>query len=341
MSGTHEVHLTGNYVIPVEDGQDPAYAEDEDDYDLSPDENELDALEDDSDDEESDELDDLVDPRIMEVDTDEEEAPKLIKPAEKGKNKRPAEDSDEEETHLDDLVAKSIKLAEPTTNGEEKPLTKSQKKKLKKLKKNDGEAAPVERITEPSEKRESKGERKSGDAGKKDAATNGEKKVQFAKNLEQGPTPSGTPPSKETSKSGATLGVRDVQGVTVDDRKLGSGPQAKKGSRVEMRYIGKLENGKVFDGKSTALLLAKPSFPMGRNMLTATATANKKGKPFSFKLGAGEVIKGWDIGVVGMTVGGERRLTIPANLGYGSKGAPPQIPPNSKLIFDVKVLGVK
>lgn len=75
--------------------------------------------------------------------------------------------------------------------------------------------------------------------------------------------------------------------------------------------------------------------------LLFTSTANKKGKPFSFRLGAGEVIKGWDIGVMGMAVGGERRLTIPANLGYGSKGAPPKIPPNSKLIFDLKVLGVK
>ena len=200
------------------------------------------------DDEESDELDDMADPRIMEVDTDEEQAPKLVKPAEKGKNKRPAEDSDEEDGNLDDIMAKSIKPAEPTTNGEEKPLSKSQKKKLKKLKKNDGEAAPVETNTNASEKQESKSEKKSAGAAKKDTATNGEKKVQFAKNLEQGPTPSATPSSKETTKPGATLGVKDVQGVTVDDRKLGSGPQAKKGSRVEMRYIGKLENGKVFDG---------------------------------------------------------------------------------------------
>ena len=69
--------------------------------------------------------------------------------------------------------------------------------------------------------------------------------------------------------------------------------------------------------------------------------ANKKGKPFSFKLGAGDVIKGWDIGIVGLAVGGERRITIPAHLGYGSKGAPPDIPPNSKLIFDVKMLEIK
>lgn len=69
------------------------------------------------------------------------------------------------------------------------------------------------------------------------------------------------------------------------------------------------------------------------------STANKKGKPFSFKLGVGEVIKGWDIGVAGMAIGGERRLTIPANLAYGSKGLP-GIPPNSTLIFDIKLLEV-
>jgi FK506-binding nuclear protein len=77
-----------------------------------------------------------------------------------------------------------------------------------------------------------------------------------------------------------------------------------------MRYIGKLKNGKVFD-------------------------SNTKGKPFSFRLGKGEVIKGWDIGLVGMQVGGERRITIPSNLAYGSKGVA-GIPPNSELIFDGK-----
>ena len=68
--------------------------------------------------------------------------------------------------------------------------------------------------------------------------------------------------------------------------------------------------------------------------------ANTKGKPFSFKLGAGEVIKGWDIGVVCMSVGAERRLTIPANLAYGSKSLP-GIPANSTLVFDIKLLEIK
>ena len=70
------------------------------------------------------------------------------------------------------------------------------------------------------------------------------------------------------------------------------------------------------------------------------STANKKGAPFTFKVGKGEVIKGWDIGVAGMTVGGERRLTIPAKLAYGSSKTP-GIPPNSTLVFDVKLLAIK
>lgn len=78
-----------------------------------------------------------------------------------------------------------------------------------------------------------------------------------------------------------------------------------------------------------------------RNLHRANAqTANKKGKAFTFKLGAGEVIQGWDIGVAGMAVGGERRITVPANLAYGSK-ALPGIPSNSTLVFDLKLLEIK
>ncbi|KAL1847933.1 peptidylprolyl isomerase fpr3 [Paecilomyces lecythidis] len=279
VTGTHTVFLTGNYVIPTDDGRRP-YDEDEDDeedeYDLSPDEDELD-LEDlmDEDDEE-DELDGLENPRITEIDSDEEEeAPKLVEA--KGKNKRAAES-------LDDLVAKD----KAATNGE--TLSKKQQKKLKK---NNGEAAPVE---------EAKKETKS------------DKKVQFAKNLEQGPTPSGQD-KKSSEKTTGSLGLKEINGVKIDDKKLGKGPVAKAGNTVAMRYIGKLEDGKVFD-------------------------ANKKGKPFTFKLGKGEVIKGWDIGIAGMAAGGERRIFIPPHLAYGKKGVP-GIPPNAKLTFDVKLLEIK
>ncbi|KAJ5627191.1 hypothetical protein N7528_004618 [Penicillium herquei] len=280
VTGNHTVYLTGNYVIGLDEAHDHDHDHDEDeddDYDLSPDEEELDmeellAMDDD----ESDDLDGMDDPRITEVDS-EEEAPKLVEAkGKKGKNKRAAE----EET-LDELIAKGAK---GKATKEEPVLTKAQQKKLKK---NNGDAAAVEQP-------------------KKEAKT--DKKVQFAKNLEQGPTPSGDKPT-------GTLGVKEVRGVTIDDKKLGKGVAAKSGNTVAMRYIGKLENGKVFD-------------------------SNKKGKPFTFKLGRGEVIKGWDIGVAGMAPGAERRITIPPQLAYGKK-ALPGIPANSKLIFDIKLLEIK
>ncbi|KAJ4394512.1 peptidylprolyl isomerase fpr3 [Gnomoniopsis smithogilvyi] len=127
---------------------------------------------------------------------------------------------------------------------------------------------------------------------------------------------------KDTPKSEKKLGdkskkpaIRTEKGVQIDDRKVGTGRTAKPGDKVGMRYIGKLENGKVFD-------------------------SNKKGPPFSFKLGKGEVIEGWDIGVKGMAIGGERRLTIPPSKAYGSKSMG-GIPGNSTLIFDIKLLEIK
>ena len=241
VSGTHSIFLTGNYVIPVDDSPSRMYGNEEDkDYDLSPDEDETDELEDD----ESDALDGLDDPRITEV-ASEDEVPQLVKA--KGKNKRPVEESDDEPPGLDEIMAKSLKPAEPTTNGEVK-LSKKQKKKLKN---NAGEAVATAAVKKDAKKDVVSSESPSG------------KKVQFAKNLEQGP--SGTKSEakievkndkklekKDGNKPKSTLGVKVVQGVTVDDKKLGTGPAAKKGNKISMRYIGKLTDGKVFDGESIA-----------------------------------------------------------------------------------------
>ena len=235
-------------MIPVDDGHNHQHEiyDGEDggeDYDLSPDEDELD------DEEESDELDALEDPRVAEVNSEEEaEAPKLVKSKEqskKGKNKRPAADSDEEEpSGLDDIMAKSLKPEAPVTNGE----PKLSKKQMKKLKNNAGEA-----VTTATG---SKGVKK--DEPSTDSPNS--KKVQFAKELEQGPssvknesktqaTTDKKTEKKEGEKQKATLGIKTVQGVKIDDKKLGTGPAAKKGDKVGMRYIGKLQDGKVFDGK--------------------------------------------------------------------------------------------
>ena len=256
VTGTHAVYLTGNYVIPTEGGHRHGSddgMDEEDFYNLPPDEDELDA------EDESDELDDLEDPRITEVDSDEDEAPKLVKKdaaSQKGKNKRPAEDPEEEAASLDDIMAKSLK-PEPLTNGE----TKLSKKQMKKLKNNAGKAVEAGL--------ENKNVIKDGQSAKDSPATKTDKKVQFADNLEQGPSnTSGN--SKVDSKAGAkepktvnkdstkmngenaqpSLGVKTLQGgVKIDDRKLGTGPACKKGNKVEMRYIGKLTDGKVFDCK--------------------------------------------------------------------------------------------
>lgn len=202
----------------------------EEDYDLEPED--LDDFDEDA----SDELDDLEDPRIMEVDSEEEdEVPKLVKKTESGKkaesskkgaNKRPAEDSEDEPANLDDVMAKSLK---PETAAAEPKLSKKQ---LKKLKKNDGK--PAEAAAEET----------------KDAKAS-DKKVQFAKNLEAPPSNSQAKVNGDTAAAKAKPGVKVVQGVKIDDKKIGKGPVAKNGSTVEMRYIGKLQDSKVFDGKST------------------------------------------------------------------------------------------
>ena len=242
VSGTHDIHLTGNFVVPEDPHYDRRIGAD-DEYDLSPDEDEV-SLEDD---EESDDLDDLEDPRITEVDTDDENeaVPQLVNQsaegkmsAGKGKNKRPLEDPEEEtksKPDLDDLIAKSLKTEQPTINGE----AKLSKKQLKKLKNNAGKA--VDASVKP-------------DSEKEETAAKTDKKVQFAKNLEQGPTSS--QPTTKNNVNGsvnpqsqtASVGIKIVQGVKIDDRKIGEGRGAKKGDKLGMRYIGKLSDGRVFDG---------------------------------------------------------------------------------------------
>ena len=109
--------------------------------------------------------------------------------------------------------------------------------------------------------------------------------------------------------------ITTESGLVILDLVVGEGEEAIPGKTVTVNYTGKLENGEQFDTS------------IGR-------------APFSFPLGAGRVIKGWDEGVAGMKVGGQRKLTIPPELAYGTRGAGNVIPPNATLIFDVELLKV-
>ena len=115
--------------------------------------------------------------------------------------------------------------------------------------------------------------------------------------------------------------VTTPSGLQYDDIKVGDGAEAKAGQNVTVHYTGWLRND---DGSKGAKF----------------DSSKDRNDPFEFALGAGMVIRGWDEGVQGMKIGGTRVLTIPADLGYGSRGAGGVIPPNATLIFEVELLGV-
>lgn len=106
-------------------------------------------------------------------------------------------------------------------------------------------------------------------------------------------------------------------GLKYVDVVVGNGASPTRGKQVKVHYTGTLENGTKFD------------------------SSVDRRQPFSFIIGVGQVIKGWDEGVMGMKVGGKRKLVIPANLGYGTRGAGGVIPPNATLLFDVELLDVQ
>ncbi|HQY59655.1 MAG: FKBP-type peptidyl-prolyl cis-trans isomerase [Nitrospira sp.] len=121
----------------------------------------------------------------------------------------------------------------------------------------------------------------------------------------------------ESEQTAPTPEITTDSGLKYVDLVAGTGREATAGNQVSVHYTGWLTNGTKFD-----------------------SSVDRK-EPFSFPLGAGRVIKGWDEGVAGMKVGGKRKLTIPSQLGYGARGAGGVIPPNATLVFDVELLEVR
>jgi FKBP-type peptidyl-prolyl cis-trans isomerase len=111
--------------------------------------------------------------------------------------------------------------------------------------------------------------------------------------------------------------TKTASGLAYEDMVTGTGPEAAAGQTAVVHYTGWLTDGTKFD------------------------SSRDRGEPFSFPLGAGQVIRGWDEGVAGMKVGGRRKLLIPSDLAYGDMGSPPVIPPKATLVFDVELLELR
>jgi FKBP-type peptidyl-prolyl cis-trans isomerase len=129
-------------------------------------------------------------------------------------------------------------------------------------------------------------------------------------------------PAPAVSLCDAIPPFKPIDGSTItalktEDLTVGTGAEAQTGKTVAMHYVGYLADGTKFDSSCD------------------------RGQPFGVPLGAGQVIRGWDEGIVGMKVGGKRRLLIPSSLGYGAQGAGGVIPPNATLVFDVELVAVQ
>eukprot|EP01138_Halocafeteria_seosinensis_P004384 gb/GECG01004484.1/.p1 GENE.gb/GECG01004484.1/~~gb/GECG01004484.1/.p1 ORF type:complete len:269 (+),score=75.53 gb/GECG01004484.1/:1-807(+) len=238
---------------------------------------------DDDEDEDDDEEDALGEEALEEQDDEEEEETPAGTSTQKNSSK--AIDNAPATPATSQVGQKRGAESEMDTTESEQKLTKSQKKKLKKQRQQEAKAQ--------QQQQESAGKsEKQGETPKKEAAS---EEAQSAK----------------ASKSSAFSKKHPVHtakhGLKYQDLEVGMGKVPDSGKKVQIKYTGKLENGKQFDSNDN----------------------------FTFRLGVGKVIKGMDIGIQTMRVGGTRRLVVPPDLGYGSKGASNVIPPNATLVFDV------
>ncbi|GJQ77687.1 putative peptidyl-prolyl cis-trans isomerase [Trypoxylus dichotomus] len=218
---------------------------------------------------------------------------------------------DEEEVKVEESDEESSTLSEDDLVKQTKKVmengvaSKKQKKRHEKLQQQEQQQTPTQQ--QKSEKQ------------KKDKSTKIDKTPgKGEKASVKGDKTPGKTPSKSPKQEGGSPQKKTVEGgVVIEDVKVGNGPVAKPGKIVKVYYEGRFKtNNKMFDSTT-------------------------KGPGFEFRLGRQEVIKGWDVGLAGMKVGGKRRIICPPNMAYGQKGSPPTIPPNSTLVFDVELKNVK
>lgn len=120
----------------------------------------------------------------------------------------------------------------------------------------------------------------------------------------------------ESQPEAVSDGVSVMAELVIEDLAIGGGPEIKDGDVLLVHYVGTFPDGAVFD------------------------SSRERGETFRFRFGAGDVIRGWDIGMKGMHLGGKRRLSIPPQFAYGERGVAGAIPPNATLVFEIEILGV-
>lgn len=345
VEGPHSIHLSGFFYGEKPDS-------DEDDYESDSDmEGSLEAEEMNSEDDSDfafDEADDLTDNemdmmpnsgvRIEEIVDDENPATENSTPSKSKKDKqgqivvKSIKNVPELESEDEDGFPKSSSVTDKASVpvNSEGVTEKGQNSQVKRKKATDDSEQSAKRKKDDS--KTSKPENVEASTPETDVKKSKKKKKKDKKVKEEGGEVTNqeqTPGKKEKNTPGSKVKESATEtkpsqirtfpnGLVIEEIQMGkpNGKRADPGKKISMRYIGKLKkNGKIFD-------------------------SNIGKAPFKFRLGVGQVIAGWDVGVKGMRVGDKRRLTIPPSMGYGAKGAGSDIPPNSWLVFDVELIDV-